>query len=96
MGDAPLDLSGYTISGPNTDKEFTFPSEAKLEASDRVRVSTNENHPETGGYSFASSPTTARSPPVTPTVLLRWTAGNGGASTSPPLPPTPRRSPCRS
>jgi hypothetical protein len=30
VGDAPLDLSGYTISGPNTDKKFTFPAGSKL------------------------------------------------------------------
>ncbi|MFC9506182.1 choice-of-anchor K domain-containing protein [Streptomyces sp. NPDC057002] len=54
IGNAPLDLSGYTISGPNTDKKFTFPAGAELEAGDRIRVYTNETHPETGGYSFNS------------------------------------------
>ncbi|MGW7312910.1 choice-of-anchor K domain-containing protein [Streptomyces sp. NPDC054854] len=54
VGNAPLDLSGYTISGPNTDKKFTFPPGAKLEAGGRIRVYTNETHPETGGYSFNS------------------------------------------
>jgi hypothetical protein len=54
VGDAPLDLAGYTVSGPNTDKKFTFPAGSKLEAGDRVRVYTNETHPESGGYSFNS------------------------------------------
>jgi hypothetical protein len=52
---SPADLSGWQIMPFNGWKVFTFPAGAILEPGRSCRVYTNEIHPESGGFSFASS-----------------------------------------
>ncbi|MFI0238042.1 choice-of-anchor K domain-containing protein [Streptomyces sp. NPDC016845] len=48
-------LGGWKLRARNSGKEFTFPAGTKLAPGTRVRVYTNEQHQETGGFSFAST-----------------------------------------
>ncbi len=53
LGDAAQEMGGWRLSdiadgGP----DFVFPT-SSLQAGERVRVYTNEVHPESGGFSFA-------------------------------------------
>ncbi|HEY9847863.1 MAG TPA: LamG-like jellyroll fold domain-containing protein [Leptolyngbyaceae cyanobacterium] len=53
--DKPVDISGWQIaSGVGRNKFFTFPAGTTLTAGQKVRVYTNEVHPETGGFSCGS------------------------------------------
>jgi hypothetical protein len=47
-------LAGWVVSGAANGRTFTFPEGAKLEPGEKLRVYTNEIHPESGGYSFGS------------------------------------------
>ena len=51
-GEAPADLSGWRLHDSGEHNRFTFPSGAVLAPRKRLRVYTNEIHPETGGFSF--------------------------------------------
>ncbi|HEY9847864.1 MAG TPA: LamG-like jellyroll fold domain-containing protein [Leptolyngbyaceae cyanobacterium] len=51
----PADISGWQIaSGIGRNKFFTFPAGTTLAAGQKIRVYTNEVHPETGGFSCGS------------------------------------------
>ena len=52
LGGASVDLKGWRLVDiSDRNPTFTFPSRT-LEPGARVRVYTNENHPEWGGFSF--------------------------------------------
>jgi hypothetical protein len=53
-GAAPADLSGWRISAGDAGQDFVFPQGSVLAAGHSWRVFTNEDHPETGGFSFGS------------------------------------------
>jgi hypothetical protein len=51
----PVDVSGWQISsGVGRNKLFTFPAGTTLAAGQKIRVYTNEVHPESGGFSCGS------------------------------------------
>ena len=52
IGDTPVDLGGWRLRDiSDGSPSFTFPSYI-LEPGERIRVYTNEHHPEWGGFSF--------------------------------------------
>lgn len=53
-GEAPADLSGWRLSAGDAGQDFVFPPGSVLAAGRSWRVFTNEEHPETGGFSFGS------------------------------------------
>jgi hypothetical protein len=56
QGAAATDVSGWKITSAHSKRQvFTFPAGTTLSPGQRVRVYTNEVHPETGGFSFASA-----------------------------------------
>ncbi len=55
QGSNPADISGWQItSSIGRNKSFTFPAGTTLAAGQKVRVYTNEVHPESGGFSCGS------------------------------------------
>ncbi len=56
QGSSPADISGWQISSSvGRNKFFTFPAGTTLAAGQKVRVYTNEVHPESGGFSCGST-----------------------------------------
>jgi hypothetical protein len=54
-GNKAADISGWKITSAGSAKQwFIFPAGSALGAGKSLRIYTNEVHPETGGYSFAS------------------------------------------
>jgi hypothetical protein len=54
-GNKAADISGWKITSAGSPKQwFIFPKGSVLDAGKSFRVYTNEVHPETGGFSFAS------------------------------------------
>ena len=54
-GNKAADIAGWKITSAGSAKQwFIFPAGSILDAGKSLRVYTNEVHPETGGYSFAS------------------------------------------
>jgi pimeloyl-ACP methyl ester carboxylesterase len=48
------DLDGWSVSDHDEGTSFTFPGGSTIGAGQSVRIYTNEDHPEWGGYSFGS------------------------------------------
>lgn len=46
------DVGGWVLDADDAGQSFTFPAGTVLEAGASVRVYTNEEHPETGGFSY--------------------------------------------
>ncbi|CAL9313475.1 lamin tail domain-containing protein [Streptomyces sp. SudanB182_2057] len=55
QGTAAADLSGWTLGADDAGQDFTFPPGTMLQPGQTVRVHTNENHPESGGFSYGSN-----------------------------------------
>ena len=54
-GNKAADIAGWKITSAGSPKQwFIFPAGSVLDAGKSLRVYTNEVHPETGGFSFAS------------------------------------------
>ncbi|KDN84631.1 lamin tail domain-containing protein [Kitasatospora cheerisanensis] len=53
-GTAHADISGWILYADDPGQHFTFPPGTTLKAGRRIRVYTDEVHPEWGGYSFGS------------------------------------------
>jgi hypothetical protein len=53
-GNAPADISGWLLNADDPRQDFTFPAGVILEPGQAIRVYTNEVHPETGGFTYAS------------------------------------------
>lgn len=53
-GTAPADISGWTLGADDPGQDFTFPPGTVLQPGDRIRVYTNQDHPEWGGHSYGS------------------------------------------
>ncbi len=53
VGDGPVNLAGWRLNADDPGQDFTFP-DVTLAPGQRVRVYTDEVHPETGGFSFFS------------------------------------------
>lgn len=51
LGTAPINLGGWRINAGDPGQDFYFPS-VELAPSQSVRVYTNEQHPDSGGFSF--------------------------------------------
>ncbi|TGB10012.1 lamin tail domain-containing protein [Streptomyces sp. MZ04] len=51
-GTTPQDISGWVLYADDPGQNFTFPPNSKLQPGQRIRVYTNEVHPEWGGYSY--------------------------------------------
>jgi uncharacterized protein (DUF697 family) len=51
-GESEVDLSGWTLDADGTGQVFTFPADTRLVPGQVVRVYTDEEHPETGGFKF--------------------------------------------
>ncbi|MFJ8645906.1 lamin tail domain-containing protein [Streptomyces sp. NPDC093546] len=54
-GTAAADLSGWTLGADDSGQDFAFPQGARLEPGQTIRVYTNEDHPEHGGYSYGTN-----------------------------------------
>ena len=54
QGTAHTDISGWTISAGRSGQDFFFPAGTVLGSGQTIRVYTNQEHPETGGFSFKS------------------------------------------
>ncbi len=53
-GTAPGDISGFVLGADDRGQNFTFPPGTVLQPGQRIRVYTNEIHPEWGGFSYGS------------------------------------------
>ncbi|MGC9315964.1 MAG: lamin tail domain-containing protein [bacterium] len=53
-GTSHADISGWKINAGSLNQDFTFPSDTTLKSGQSYRVYTNEEHPESGGFSFKS------------------------------------------
>ena len=53
-GTAPIDISGWVVGADDAGQDFTFPAGTELGGGQKIRIYTNEVHPETGGFSYAS------------------------------------------
>ncbi|MFJ8645905.1 choice-of-anchor K domain-containing protein [Streptomyces sp. NPDC093546] len=51
-GTEPADISGWKLGADDAGQNFTFPAGATVQPGHRIRVYTNENHPEWGGYTY--------------------------------------------
>ena len=51
-GTSHADISGWKINAGNLNQDFTFPPETTLKSGQTYRVYTNQEHPESGGFSF--------------------------------------------
>ncbi|MET9323635.1 lamin tail domain-containing protein [Streptomyces sp. NPDC003038] len=54
-GSEPDDLSGWVLECKSTGRSFTFPAGTTIQPGQRIRVYTNESHPDFGGHSFGSA-----------------------------------------
>ncbi|WP_330175487.1 lamin tail domain-containing protein [Streptomyces sp. NBC_01498] len=53
-GTAPGDISGFVLGADDRGQDFTFPPGTVLQPGRRIRVYTNEVHPEWGGFNYGS------------------------------------------
>lgn len=53
-GTAPGDISGFVLGADDRGQDFTFPPGTVLQPGQRIRVYTNQVHPEWGGFSYGS------------------------------------------
>ncbi|WP_433272941.1 choice-of-anchor K domain-containing protein [Actinosynnema sp. CS-041913] len=53
-GSAPGDISGWVLGADDAGQDFTFPPGTVLQPGQRIRIYTNEIHPESGGFSYGS------------------------------------------
>jgi Lamin Tail Domain len=53
-GTAPGDISGFVLGADDRGQNFTFPPGTVLQPGQRIRVHTNEVHPEWGGFNYGS------------------------------------------
>ena len=53
-GIRPADISGWKITADGNRKEYVFAAETTLQVGEVIRVFTNEEHPEFGGFSYKS------------------------------------------
>lgn len=53
-GTAPADISGWVLGADDAGQNFTFPAGTTLLPGQRIRIYTNEVHPEWGGFSYGS------------------------------------------
>lgn len=53
-GTAPGDISGFVLGADDRGQDFTFPPGTILQPGQRIRVYTNEVHPEWGGFNYGS------------------------------------------
>ncbi|WP_405098421.1 choice-of-anchor K domain-containing protein [Micromonospora sp. NBC_01412] len=47
-------ISGWTLGADDVGQDFTFPPGTVLQPGQRIRIYTNQNHPEWGGFSYGS------------------------------------------
>ncbi|NBE57116.1 lamin tail domain-containing protein [Streptomyces sp. YC537] len=53
-GTAPADISGWILYADDPGQNFTFPPGTVLQPGQRIRIYTNEVHPEWGGFNYGS------------------------------------------
>ncbi|WP_221349535.1 lamin tail domain-containing protein [Streptomyces beigongshangae] len=53
-GTAPADITGWVLGADDAGQDFTFPPNTVLRPGQRIRVHTNQVHPEWGGHSYGS------------------------------------------
>jgi Lamin Tail Domain len=53
-GTLPGDISGFVLGADDRGQDFVFPPGTILQPGQRIRVYTNENHPEWGGFNYGS------------------------------------------
>ncbi|MGP4110454.1 choice-of-anchor K domain-containing protein [Streptomyces sp. 4N509B] len=51
-GSEPADISGWYLGADDSGQDFHFPAGTVLQPGQRIRVYTNETHPESGGFSY--------------------------------------------
>ncbi|WP_424187226.1 choice-of-anchor K domain-containing protein [Actinokineospora sp. G85] len=51
-GTAPADISGWKLGADDRGQDFVFPAGTVLAPGQRIRVYTNESHPEWGGFNY--------------------------------------------
>ncbi|MEV0597850.1 lamin tail domain-containing protein [Streptomyces sp. NPDC050315] len=51
-GTAPADISGWVLGADDPGQDFPFPPGTVLQPGDRIRVYTNQVHPQWGGFSY--------------------------------------------
>lgn len=51
-GTAPADISGWVLGADDAGQDFTFPPGTVLAPGQRIRIYTNEDHPESGGFNY--------------------------------------------
>lgn len=50
----PVDISGWRVSAGHVSQTFHFPARTIIKPQQRLRIYTDEIHPESGGFSFGS------------------------------------------
>ncbi|MET7362807.1 lamin tail domain-containing protein [Streptomyces sp. NPDC005562] len=53
-GTAPADISGWVLGADDAGQNFTFPAGTTLLPGARIRIYTDQSHPEWGGFSYGS------------------------------------------
>lgn len=53
-GTAPGDISGFVLGADDRGQDFTFPPGTVLQPGQRIRVYTNQVHPQWGGFTYGS------------------------------------------
>jgi Lamin Tail Domain len=51
-GTAPADISGWVLGADDAGQDFRFPPGTILQPGQRIRVYTDEFHPESGGFNY--------------------------------------------
>lgn len=51
-GTAPADISGWVLGADDAGQDYRFPPGTILQPGQRIRVYTNEVHPESGGFNY--------------------------------------------
>jgi len=53
-GTLPGDISGFVLGADDPGQDFTFPPGTILQPGQRIRIYTNQNHPQWGGFNYGS------------------------------------------
>jgi hypothetical protein len=53
-GTVAANISGWTVGADDAGQDFVFPEATVLQPGQRIRIYTNESHPEWGGFSYGS------------------------------------------